>query len=102
MHHVGGGPWFAVKRVMRNRFALSTGLVVATAFTACDGGPGEIKEPPVLTVTSPARGTIQGHAGQITVTGTAVPNAKGDAVTGVTVNNVQATVAPDGSFSAVI
>jgi hypothetical protein len=85
---------------MRNLLALSAGVVAVLA--ACDGGPGEAKEPPVLTVKSPARSSIQGHAGQITVTGTALPNAKGEPVEKVLVNDVQATLAPDGSFSAVI
>src|SRR5947207_8307741 len=87
---------------MRNLVALATGLAVLTAIAACENGPGAPKEPPVLTVTSPARGLIQGHAGQVTVSGQALPNAAGDALDKVLVNDVQATLAPDGSFSAVI
>ena len=68
---------------------------------ACGGsGPGQAKEPPVLRVTSPARSVIQGHAGALTVSGTAVPGPDGDAVTHVVVNGVEATLQPDGSFTA--
>lgn len=91
---------------MRNHLARSTGLAVLAAVLAvtgaCDGGPGEAKEPPVLTVTSPARGTVQGHAGQVTVTGTALSGPQGDPVDKVVVNDVAATLAADGSFTAVI
>ncbi|HEX7837659.1 MAG TPA: hypothetical protein VF469_09365 [Kofleriaceae bacterium] len=69
---------------------------------ACESGPGEAKEPPVLKVMSPARSLIQDHAGQITVSGTVEPNPKGDPVDKVLVNNVEATLEKDGSFHALI
>ncbi|MBV8757430.1 MAG: hypothetical protein JO257_09155 [Deltaproteobacteria bacterium] len=53
-------------------------------------------------MTSPARSLIQDHAGAVTVTGTVAPNAKGVAVTKVSVNGVDAVVGTDGSFSAVV
>jgi len=85
---------------MRNLVILFTGLAVLA--TACETGPGQVKEPPVLRVTSPARGLIQDHAGQVMVSGTAQPNASGDPVEQVLVNDVQATLAEDGTFRALI
>jgi Glucodextranase, domain B len=85
---------------MRNHIALSTGLLLA--ITACDGGPGTLPEPPVLAITSPQRSLVQNGAGAITVTGTVTANAEGDAIDKVSVNGVQANVAPDGSFTAQI
>ena len=85
---------------MRNLLTVCTGLVVLAATAACDSGPGRAKEPPVLKVTSPVRSLIQGHAGPITVAGTVEPNAQGDRVEQVLVNNVEATVSADGSFHA--
>jgi Glucodextranase, domain B len=85
---------------MRNLLALSTGLLLA--MTACDGGPGTQPEPPVLKISSPQRSLIQNGAGAITVTGTVTANAEGDAIDKVSVNGVQANVAPDGSFTAQI
>jgi hypothetical protein len=75
-------------------------LIIMTA-AACEAGPADIKEPPVLTVTSPARSLVQDHAGQILVRGTVTANASGDAVEKVLVNNVQATL-DHGTFSAMI
>jgi hypothetical protein len=83
---------------MRNLLTLSTLILV----TACEGGPAALQEPPVLKVTSPMRGTVRDHAGPITVTGTATANAQGVAVAKVTVNDVPATVAADGTFRATI
>ena len=86
---------------MRNLVTIFTGLaLLATA--ACETGPGQAKEPPVLRVTSPARSLIQDHTGQVMVSGTAEPNAEGDPVEKVLVNNVEATLAADGSFRALI
>ena len=82
---------------MRN---LASSLLVLA--TACTSGPAIIPDPPVLHVTSPERSLIQDHAGAITVTGTATPNAKGVAVTKVMVNGVEAVVGADGTFSAVV
>jgi hypothetical protein len=81
---------------------LSVGLLALAAVAGCESGPGQAKEPPVLKVASPARSVVQGRAGQIVVTGTALPNAQGDAVAKVMVNNVAATVGADGAFSATI
>lgn len=87
---------------MRNLLSISTGLTLLAIVVGCESGPGEAKQPPVLTVTSPARSLIRGQAGQLTVSGTALPNDRGDAVAKVLVNDVPATLGPDGSFSAVI
>src|ERR1043166_459679 len=87
---------------MRNHLALSAAFIVLAATAGCETGPGAAKEPPLLTVTSPTRGLVQGHAGQLTVTGTAMPNTQGDAVEKVLVNNVQAQLSADGSFTATI
>ena len=76
---------------MRNLVIIFTGLALLA--TACETGPGQVKEPPVLRVTSPARSLIQDHAGQVMVSGTAEPNASGDPVEEVLVNNVRATLA---------
>ncbi len=73
------------------------------ASTACNESPDALKDPPVLKVTSPKRSTVQNHAGQLQVTGTVSANEiSGEAVEKVLVNNVQATVTADGSFSALI
>ena len=87
---------------MRNLITISTGLLLLATTAACENGPGAVREPPVLEVTSPARSMIQDHAGRIMVSGTVTPNANGDAVTQVLVNNVQATVGADGRFAAMI
>ena len=87
---------------MRNLLTLSTGLLLLTT-AACDtAGPAAVKDPPVLKVTSPTRSMIQDHAGMVMVSGTATPNANGDAVTEVLVNNVKATVGADGTFAALV
>ncbi|HET7505551.1 MAG TPA: hypothetical protein VFK02_31240 [Kofleriaceae bacterium] len=80
------------------RTTRSTALLILATAAAC-GGPAP---PPILTVTSPARGLLQSEAGRLTVTGTAVPSTSGDRVTRVTVNHVEATLRPDGSFTAVL
>ncbi len=85
---------------MRNLLTITTGLLLVTA--ACDSGPGALPEPPILKVTSPQRSLIQNGAGQILVTGTVTPNADGDAISKVLVNNVAANVNADGSFQATI
>jgi glucodextranase-like protein len=73
------------------------------ASAACNDSPDALKDPPVLKVTSPARSTIQGKAGQLQVTGTVSANEiSGEPVEKVLVNNVQATVNADGSFTALI
>src|SRR4051812_14526148 len=82
---------------MRNLGTLFAVLVLA----ACEAGPRELKEPPVLTVTSPARSLVQDHAGQLVVTGTVAPNAAGDPIAQVLVNNVPASIS-NGTFTAAI
>jgi hypothetical protein len=80
---------------MRHLVSCSAFLLVVAA---CEGA---LPPPPVLTVTSPARSMIQGGDAQmIVVQGTAVPGPSGDAVTGVSVNGVAATLGADGSFTA--
>src|SRR5437868_5846746 len=97
---LGDGPSFAASHAaMRN--AVTIGFILLAA-AACESGPGEAKQPPALAITAPARSLIQGQAGKLTVTGTATPNAHGDALASVMVNDVAATLSPDGSFSAVI
>jgi hypothetical protein len=73
-------------------------VLVATA-AAC---VGPLPPPPELTVTSPQRGLVQSESGRIVVTGTALPGPSGERVARVTVNKVPATLAPDGSFTAVV
>ena len=85
---------------MRN-FLFSTGIVLVAA-AGCTGGPGQAKEPPVLHVTSPARALVQGQAGSLTVSGTALPGPDGDPIAKVLVNGVAATLHPDGSFSGAV
>lgn len=73
-------------------------LVIAT-LVACIG---EMPPPPELQVTSPERGLVAGDAGRVMVEGKARPGPTGAAVTRVEVNDVRATLAADGSFSAVV
>lgn len=74
-------------------------LLALLAVTACEVAP---PPPPVLTVTSPQRGTVASELGRIRVTGTAVPGESGDAVESVTVNGTRANLASDGSFEAFV
>lgn len=74
-----------------------------TSAAACTDSPDEMKDPPQLRIDSPARSTVRGEAGMVKVTGVVAPNAvSGEPVEKVLVNNVQATLGPDGSFSATI
>src|SRR5262249_8286120 len=82
---------------MRNLYV----AIALASSAACTGGPGPLKDPPVLQVTTPQRSLIQDHAGALAVAGTVTAPA-GTAVSKVMVNNVAATVNSDGSFSAVI
>src|SRR5437016_2010553 len=84
------------RQAMRNFLTVSALLV----FSACTDAPGELKDPPVLKVTSPSRSTVQGSAGKIMVTGTANPNPEGTALKSVVVNGVTATLNADGTFTA--
>ncbi len=88
-----------VKAAMRNLFATIT---PALLIAACTGGPAEIKDPPILRVTSPSRALTKDGAGDVMVAGTVTPNEGGIPVKKVTVNNVAANVAADGSFQATI
>jgi hypothetical protein len=73
------------------------------AATACTDVPAELKDPPVLKITSPARSLIQSGAGAVVVTGIVIPNAEsGEAIEKVLVNNVQATLNADGTFTATV
>ncbi|MBL9013077.1 MAG: hypothetical protein JNL83_02810 [Myxococcales bacterium] len=80
---------------------LASSLLVAAA---CDQAPAEMKDPPVLRITSPQRSLIQkGTTTTITVSGTVTPNeVSQEPVEKVLVNGVQAIVQPDGSFNATI
>ncbi len=80
------------------RTLLTLGL--ATTLFACDSGATAVKDPPILKVTSPDRGSLQGAAGLVTVKGSVTPNAAGALVQKVLVNNVPAIVGADGSFIA--
>lgn len=68
---------------------------------ACTG-PGNLPEPPALTITSPQRSLQQAGSAKIRVTGTALPNADGVAVEKVLVNDVLATLDAQGNFQALI
>jgi glucodextranase-like protein len=84
---------------MRNFLTITSGLFLLV--TACTDGPAELKEPPVLKVTSPQRSLVKDGAGMIDVAGTVTPNEKTNVpVEKVLVNDVQATLSPDGSFHA--
>ncbi|MBA3818320.1 MAG: hypothetical protein H0X17_05470 [Deltaproteobacteria bacterium] len=85
---------------MRNLLTCCTGVLLLS--TACTDAPGLLPEPPVLKVTSPQRSLVQSGTAAILVTGTVTPNAEGDAIEKVLVNNVQATVDEAGNFRAMI
>jgi hypothetical protein len=81
-------------------FATSLSLLAASA---CSEPPTELKDPPVLKVTSPQRSLIQSGAGAVVVTGTVTPNADSlEPIEKVLVNGVQATVNADGTFTATV
>jgi hypothetical protein len=81
--------------------AMRNFIIASTLFAiACDGGLATQAEPPILKITSPQRSLVQNGAGMVMVTGTVTPNLEGDLVEKVTVNGVQATLNPDGSFQA--
>jgi len=82
---------------------LTTGLSLLATVAACSDSASELKDPPVLRVTSPKRSLIQDRAGLVQVTGTVAPNEiSGEPVEKVLVNNVQATVGADGTFTAMV
>src|SRR5678815_1924471 len=85
---------------MRN-FVIATSLGLLA--TACNPDIGEDRDPPVLKVVTPQRSLIRDHAGTLVVSGTVAPNPSTLAqVKKVTVNNVAATLAADGTFTASI
>jgi hypothetical protein len=85
------------------RSFLFASAVSLLALSACTDTPGELANPPTLRITSPARSTIQENASTVTVTGLVTPNEESNAnVEKVTVNGVEATLGPDGSFSATL
>lgn len=82
-------------------FLIAASLLTSAA--ACSESPDEMKDPPQLRIDSPARSTVRGEAGMVKVTGVVAPNAlSGEPVEKVLVNNVQATLGADGSFTATI
>jgi hypothetical protein len=87
---------------MRTHHSISIGLLIGLVLAATAVACGGQAPPPVLTVTSPARGLIQSGTGQITVTGTATPGPSGERVAAVKVNGVAAKLGVDGSFTATI
>lgn len=88
---------------MRNLLKLAPIAFSLIALGACEDGPMEMTDPPILKILSPERATIQGQTGVVSVTGKVVPNdITGAAVEKVMVNGVQATLAADGSFTAVV
>lgn len=74
-------------------------LLLLATFVAC---VGPLPPPPEVTVTSPQRGLIQSDTGRVMVTGNAHPGPSGSPIAKVTVNGVQATLAADGSFTAMV
>src|SRR4029078_6464712 len=86
---------------MHKLLTLVAPLMFLATIAGCETGPGAPKEPPVLRVTSPTQSFVP-KAGQLVVTGTVAPNAQGDAVDKVLVNNVQATLEASGAFHPVI
>src|SRR5436190_5779290 len=77
-------------------------LLVSLALVQIAGCVGPMPPPPELRVTSPQRGMVQGGAGQVTVTGTALPGADGAPIARVKANGVPATLAGNGAFTAVV
>jgi len=91
--------------LLKGKSAMRNYLTIPPAFfmlVACSAGPDNAKEPPVLKVTSPHRSLVQSGAGAIMVAGTVEPNSLGTPVDKVLVNDVQATLNADGTFSALI
>ncbi len=74
-------------------------VLLAATFVACIG---PLPPPPEVTVTSPQRGLVQSDSGRVMVTGNAQPGPSGSPVTKVTVNDVPAMLAADGSFTAMV
>jgi hypothetical protein len=87
------------------RSTLGLAGLLATALSGCSDHPYDPNPPaldpnaPRVHITSPARGTFAGDVKMMTVTGTATDD---NAVTSVTVNDVPATLADDGTFTATV
>lgn len=86
---------------MRNLIKLFA-VVASVSAVACDNpydpnGPAIDPNAPRVHITTPARGTIAGDVKTVTVTGTVTDESGVDTVK---VNDVSATVASDGSFTA--
>jgi hypothetical protein len=86
---------------MRNLLKLASLSLIASV-AACTSSPAEMKDPPMLKVTSPERSLMKEGAGMIEVRGEVGPNIHGDAVQKVMVNGVQATMTEGGQFVAQI
>lgn len=77
-------------------------LAIPALLIACGSGPAELKDPPILRVTSPQRSLVKQGAGDIQVTGTVAPNLDGIPVQKVSVNGVTANLNADGSWQATV
>lgn len=71
-----------------------------TLWMACAAEPSDVREPPRLTVTSPARALLRDQAGELIVTGLVAPGESGARVAEVTVNGIAAKLGDDGGFTA--
>lgn len=89
---------------MRN-LHLTLGFSLVAALVACadkpydPNGPAIDPNAPRVHITSPMRGTFAGDVAQLTVTGTATDDT---GVVSVTVNDVPATLAADGTWSVTV
>ncbi len=81
---------------------MRTLLLAPALLIACGSGPAELKDPPILKVTSPQRSLVKNGAGDIQVTGTVAPNLDGIPVQKVSVNGVTANLNADGSWQATV
>jgi hypothetical protein len=85
--------------------ALATIYVGIVGVAACSdhaynpNGPAADPNAPTIHITTPARGSFAGDVQTVTVTGTATDD---HAVVSVTVNDVPATLAADGTWTAVV
>lgn len=71
-----------------------------TLWMACAAEPPDVREPPQLTVTQPARALLREQAGELIVSGRVAPGASGARLAEVIVNGVVAQLADDGAFTA--
>jgi hypothetical protein len=92
--------WSLLERsTMRVKAVSRASLLLALLLPTVGACIGDMPPPPELRVTSPERGLSQGD-GRITVEGSALPGASGAPVVKIMVNDVRATLASDGSFTA--